>query len=141
MRIKQQLKSIIPFLCITLYIATIRTFQTMKSKKELKDAYKQMKFPMGVFQIRNLTSNKVLIDNSTDMLSKWNRHQMELKFGSHKNQTLQKDWKETGDDNFVFEVLSELKPDDEKITNYPKELKSLQEMVIDELKIPEGLRY
>lgn len=112
----------------------------MKTKKELKDEYKQMKFPMGVFQIRNLTNNKVLIDNSSDMLSKWNRHQMELKFGSHKNQFLQKDWNESGADNFVFEVLSELKPDD-KITNYPKELQSLQEMVLDEMKIPTEHRY
>jgi hypothetical protein len=113
----------------------------MKSKKELKDEYKQMKFPMGVFQIRNLSNNKVLIDNSTDMLSKWNRHQMELRFGSHKSRELQNDWNESGADNFVFEVLSELKSDDENITNYPKELKSLQEMVIDQLNLPEGSRY
>ncbi|MBN2614892.1 MAG: GIY-YIG nuclease family protein [Bacteroidales bacterium] len=112
----------------------------MKTKKELKNKYKQMKFPMGVFQIRNLSNDKVLIDNSTDMVSKWNRHQMELKFGSHKNQDLQKDWNNTGTDNFVFEVLSELKPD-EKIISYPKELKSLQERVIEEINIEKELRY
>jgi len=107
----------------------------MKTKKELKEEYKQMKFPMGVFQIKNISNNKVLIDNSIDMMSKWNRHQMELKFGTHRNKTLQKDWNENGEDNFVFEVLSELKSKDEENISYKKELKTLQEIVIEELSI------
>ena len=107
----------------------------MKTKKELKDAYKQMKFPTGVFQIKNIRNSKVLIDNSVDMESKWRRHKMELKFGNHRNKALQKDWNEFGEDDFVFEVLSELKQDEEDNTNYNRELKSLQEMVIAELQI------
>ncbi|WP_298285069.1 hypothetical protein [uncultured Lutibacter sp.] len=49
-----------------------------------------MKPPMGVFQIKNLNTNKVLIDSSIDMVFKWNRHKMELKFGNHRNKKLQK---------------------------------------------------
>ncbi|MFD0761644.1 hypothetical protein ACFQZW_06080 [Lutibacter aestuarii] len=49
-----------------------------------------MKPPMGVFQIKNLNTNKVLIDSSIDMVFKWNRHKMELKFGTHRNKKLQK---------------------------------------------------
>ena len=113
----------------------------MKTKKELKEAYKQMKFPMGVFQIRNLTNNKILIDNSVDMLSKWNRHKMELNFGGHRNLALQKDWSEKGEDNFVFEVLSELKSKDEENVNYNKELKTLQQMVIEEMNISDERIY
>jgi len=113
----------------------------MKTKKELKEEYKQMKFPMGVFQIKNTSNNKVFIDNSIDMSSKWNRHKTELKFGSHKNKNLQKDWKEYGEDNFVFEVLSELKPDETIQTNYNKELQELQQMVIEELNINPDLMY
>ncbi|MDX1829814.1 MAG: GIY-YIG nuclease family protein [Lutibacter sp.] len=94
-----------------------------------------MKTPMGVFQIKNISNNKVLIDNSIDMVSKWNRHKMELKFGNHRNNNLQKDWNEYGADNFVFEVLSELKKKDEENINYQKELKILQEFVIEELNI------
>ena len=107
----------------------------MKTKKELKNEYKQMKFPMGVFQIRNLTNNKVMIDNSVDMLSKWNRHKLELNFGSHRNVSLQKEWRETGEDNFVFEVLSELNIKDGEVVNYNKELRELQKMVLEELNI------
>ena len=113
----------------------------MKTNKELKNQYKQQKSPMGVFQIKNKVNNKVLVDSSTDMLSKWNRHKAELKFGNHRNRSLQKDWKEYGEENFVFEVLSELKHNNEGNVNYKAELKVLEEMVIEESDIKEDLVY
>jgi len=113
----------------------------MKTRKEIKEEYKQMKFAMGVFQVKNISNDKILIDNSADMISKWNRHKTELRFGNHRNRELQNDWNEKGEDNFVFEILSELKHDDKKEINYPKELKLLQQMVIDEMNIPEKLMY
>ncbi len=81
----------------------------MKTKKELKNEYKQMKSPMGVFRIRNIVNGKILIDSSTNMNSKWNRHKTELRFGTHRNSELQKDWKQFGEENFIFEIVSELK--------------------------------
>lgn len=113
----------------------------MKTRKEIKEEYKQMKFSMGVFQVKNISNNKVLIDNSVDMASKWNRHKTELRFGNHKSRGLQNDWDEKGEDNFVFEILSELKQDDKKKVDYSKELKLLQQMIIDEMNISEELRY
>ena len=107
----------------------------MKTKKELKEEYKQLKIPMGVFQIKNIKNNKVLIDYSIDMESKWNRHKMELKFGNHRNRNFQKDWNEYGEENFVFDVLSELIKSGEENINYNKELKTLQDMVIEELNV------
>jgi len=107
----------------------------MKTKKELKEEYKQTKFPMGVFQIKNIRNDKVFIDNSIDMESKWNRHKMELKFGNHRSRNFQKDWNEYGEKSFVFEVLSELKENEEENINYVNELKTLQDMVIEELNI------
>lgn len=91
-----------------------------------------MKFPMGVFQIRNISNNKYLIDHSVDMESKWNRHRMELKFGNHRNKNLQSDWNKYGEANFVFEVLSELRDNENSDINYKKELKILHELVIEE---------
>lgn len=107
----------------------------MKTKKELKEAYKQMEFPMGVFQIKCTVNEKSLVDNSTDIESKWNRHKMELKFGNHRNKELQNDWNQYGEDKFVFEVLSELKRSEEENVNYNKELNTLQHIVIEEMKI------
>ena len=113
----------------------------MKNNKELKNEYKQKKYPMGVFQIKNIFNNKVMIDSSVDMMSKWNRHKAELKFGSHRNKTLQKDWNEYGEDKFVFEILSELKHKNDENVNYQEELIVLEEMVIDEINIKEDLIY
>ncbi len=108
----------------------------MKTKKELKELYKQMEFPMGVFQVKCTMNEKCLIDNAVDMESKWNRYKMELKFGNHRNKDLQNDWNQYGEDKFVFEVLSELKKSEtEENVNYNKELKALQDMLLDELKI------
>ncbi len=107
----------------------------MKTKKELKKEYKEMKFPMGVFQIKNICNDKILIDHSIDMESKWNRHIMELKFGNHRNKDFQNDWNKYGEENFVFEVLSELKESNKKNINHDKELKTLQNLIIDEFNI------
>ncbi len=107
----------------------------MKTKKELKDQYKQMEFPMGVFQVKCTVNEKVLVDNSVDMESRWNRHRMELKFGNHKNKDLQNDWNNYGEDKFVVEVLSVLKKSEEENVNYNKELKTLQNLIIEERKI------
>ncbi|MBO0343576.1 MAG: GIY-YIG nuclease family protein [Bacteroidota bacterium] len=105
----------------------------MKTRKELKDQYKQMKFPMGVFQIKNISNNRVFIDNSLDMESKWNRHKMELKFGNHRNKDLQTDWNMYGEENFTFEVLSELKIEEGVKINCNSELNTLQDIVVLEL--------
>ena len=113
----------------------------MKNKKELKQAYKQHKPVMGVFQIKNTVNNKVLIEGSTNIASKWNRHQTELKFGSHRNKELQKDWNEMEATSFTFEILSELAYKEDVAVNYVEEVKVLQAMVLEELKLPKTQLY
>ena len=112
-----------------------------KTKKELKDAYKRQKPQAGVFQVQNKTNGRVLIEGATNMPSKWNRHRAELRFGSHRNQQLQKDWNEAGEDNFVYSVLSELKIKEGEAVNLNEEVKLLKEMVEDEIEIHPDLRY
>jgi len=108
----------------------------MKNRKELKEEYKKMKSQMGVFQIKNRINNRILVDHSTDMPAKWNRHKSELNFGSHQNKLLLKDWIEFGEINFEYEVLAELKENDQEGVNYRKELKLLQKMVEEEMESP-----
>ena len=86
----------------------------MKTRKELKEAYKQKKPVAGVFQIKNDENGKVLIEASTNIPSKWNRHRTELKFGSHRNKQLQQDWNDLGEENFTFSILSELELSEEE---------------------------
>ncbi len=113
----------------------------MKTRKELVQAYKEIKQVVGVFQVRNTLSGKTLIEVSTDVHSKINRHKRELNFGSHRNSSLQKDWKSLGADSFKFELLSELSIKENEEINVSKELKVLKELVIESLDIPGDKRY
>lgn len=106
----------------------------MKTKKELKDDYKQMKFVIGVFQITNTVNNKIYIEGSTNVTARWNRYITQLNFGSHPILDLQKDWKEFGEEKFSFEILSEIKQDDADEKDYAKEVKDLEELYAEELK-------
>ncbi len=105
----------------------------MKTRKELKEEYKQKKYKMGIFQIKNTINGKIFIGSSMDLNAIWNRHKMELKLGSHRNKVLQNDWKKYGEENFTYGIITELKQDDKKETNYKKELKELEELYIKEL--------
>lgn len=105
----------------------------MRSRKEIKESYKEMKFQIGVYQIRNISNNKIIIGSSTNLAAIWNRQKFQLNYGSHPNSILQKEWNEYGQENFVFEILSEIKQDDEKPMNYQKEIKSLEAMFVQEL--------
>ncbi len=103
------------------------------NRKELKDAYKQQKFKMGVFQIRNAVNQKILVESSINLDAIWNRYRFALNMGGHPNTDLQKEWKEFGEDNFAFEVLAEVKEQEDKVVDYKQEAKTLGEMFIEEL--------
>jgi hypothetical protein len=95
-------------------------------KKELKREYKLNHRPMGVYQIRNVVNEKVLIGSSLNLPGIFNRHKCQLKMGNHQNGALQAEWNEFGGESFAFEILDEITP---------KEGRDFQE----ELAILEGL--
>lgn len=103
------------------------------NRKELKEAYKERKFKMGVYQIRNTVNGKIFVDGSTNLESIWKRYRFELSMGGHKNAALQQDWKTFGEENFVFEVLSEIAEQEDQTPDYNKEVKLLKEMYLEEL--------
>jgi hypothetical protein len=105
----------------------------MTSKKELKDAYKLIKFKIGVFQVRNTVNNKIFIDSSVNIDAIFNRFRLQLNFGSHPNSLLQNEWKQYGEEQFKFEILAEIKQSETEEKNYALEAKQLAEMYIDEL--------
>lgn len=106
----------------------------MKTQRELKEEYKQKKFKIGVFQIRNAVNGKIYVGSSLNLDAIWNRNRMELNFDGHRNKALQNEWKEFGEDNFRFEILSEIEQKDGDSTNYAKEVRELEKLFIDELK-------
>ena len=105
----------------------------MKVNKDLKEEYKIKKFKIGVFQIRNTVNEKIFVDGSVNLDAIWNRHRMELNFGNHRNEDMQKEWSAFGADHFRFEIISEIDQSDNSKTDYTKEVKQLTEMFIDEL--------
>ncbi|NLK72814.1 MAG: GIY-YIG nuclease family protein [Clostridiales bacterium] len=104
----------------------------MDIKKELKQKYKELKTPMGVLMIKNTVTGKVFLDTSTDVQSTINKHKFQLKWGGHPVKSLQKEWKEYGEDAFEFDVLEYLEyaKDDENV-NYKEELEVLKELWLD----------
>lgn len=109
----------------------------MKTRKELKEDYKQHSAPMGIFQIKNLVNNKIFIGSSNNLNAIWNRQKMQLKTGAHPNRELQADWRAFGEDNFSYEIIAALEKDDDKKLDYSRELKALEELYLEEL-IPYG---
>ncbi len=106
----------------------------MATKKELKQRYKEMKTPMGLIMIRNKINGKTFLEASTDTKSLINRYKFELQMGGHKIKSLQREWKEYGEDSFEFRVLEELEyeeGDDKK--DYTEELEIMKYIWMERL--------
>ncbi len=105
----------------------------MKTRKELINEYKQTKFRMGVFAIRNISNGKIFIGSAPNLDLIWNSQKFKLELGGHSNEALQQDWKIYGGDNFTFEILHELTQSDDPSTNARAELKTLEELALEEI--------
>src|SRR5262245_42156024 len=110
-----------------------------KTKKELIKEYKQNPPPMGVYQIRNLANEKILVGTSQNLSGIFDREKFQLKLGGHPNKKLQADWNEFGSDNFAFEILDELKPTENPGYDYREDLAFLEEIWLEKLQ-PYGER-
>lgn len=106
----------------------------MDSKqKALKKEYQQGHTPMGVFQIRNLSNEKVFVGSALNLPGIFNRHKFELQMGGHKNRALQADWNALGADQFAFEILDELSPVSDPAHDYRTDLLFLEDMWLEKL--------
>lgn len=105
----------------------------MKTRHELREEYKQIKYKMGVFQIKNISNGKIFISSSLDLKAIWHSQRLQLETGTHVNSDLQKDWNEFGPENFSYEILEEIQEKDDKPLDYRKEIKALEQIVIEDL--------
>lgn len=60
---------------------------------------------VGIYQIRNITNNKVYVGSSKNMANRRSTHRFNLRRGTHHSTKLQKAWDEFGERNFIFETL------------------------------------
>jgi hypothetical protein len=98
-------------------------------KKELKREYKLNHRPMGVYQLRNVVNEKVLIGAALDLPGILNRHKFQLKMGNHSNAALQAEWNEFGGENFAFEILDEITPKEGR--DHREELAFLEDLWLE----------
>lgn len=103
----------------------------MKTRKEIKIEFKEQKFELGVFEIRNKIDNKIFIDSGNNIPAKFNRHKFQLNAGLHPNKEMQTDWNKYGEINFEFNVIEEIEQKDE-IKDYSKKLKELVKKYLTE---------
>lgn len=79
-----------------------------KSKrKELQEAYKEMKTYMGVIRITNTMRGKTYVGGYPNLKNKWSTIQAQLEMGQFMNLELQKDWNAQGGAGFEYEVLEQ----------------------------------
>ena len=114
----------------------------MKTKAELIQEYKSRKPIAGVYQIKNLISGKMLIEASSDMPAKMNRHRAELKFGSHRNKVLQQDWNTAGEENFDISIISQVpfKEGDNQLY-LERDAKMMLDLLEEKLGLGDEMRY
>jgi hypothetical protein len=84
----------------------------MKTRKELKQDYRNLKPPMGVFVIRNLTNGRFLLHASLNLTGGMNRLKVEITPSTAPNVELLRDWKTMGPEAFEIRVLDVLEPRD-----------------------------
>lgn len=87
----------------------------------------------GVFQVKNTANGKVLLGSSLNLDGPLNSHRFMLTIGSHRNESLQKDWNTYGAAKFVFEVLEVVKVKDDPHFSIEDELTLLEEIWIEKL--------
>lgn len=106
----------------------------MGTKKENRNAYKQMKFRIGIFQIKNRKTNKKYLSTSQDLERAYNGDRFKLNNGLHQNKELQSDWNKLGSEEFEFSIVDELNVDDTATeTKINSDLKEFLEMYKSEL--------
>jgi hypothetical protein len=104
------------------------------NKKEAIREYKMSHRPMGVFQIRNKSNDKVFIDSSNNIPGKINRHKFALNAGQHASKSLQADWHEFGESAFEFETIEPLEPRDDPQYDYKSDLETLEELWLEKIR-------
>ena len=105
-------------------------------RKSLIRAYKETRRPMGVYRIHNTRDDRSLVGRSVDLPAILNRERVALRFGSHPNAALQRDWATLGPDAFVFEVLDTLTaPEGQPDYDPTEDLRVLEEMWVERLQV------
>lgn len=65
----------------------------------------------GVYAIEHIQRRTVYIGSTSHIVGRWSNHRYNLRRNKHPNRVLQTDWKNEGEQAFVFILLEECTPD------------------------------
>jgi hypothetical protein len=105
----------------------------MNDRKDLIRAYKETVQPAGIYVVRNTADGRILLGASRNLPAGLNSQRAQLRFGSHRNHSLQADWNRLGEDAFTIEVLEELKPAEGSREVRPEDLDALLALHLTDL--------
>lgn len=80
-------------------------------KKEIAREYKERKNLKGIYAVRCTATGSVWVDSTPNLDTSQNKVWFFLRLGTHPNKKLQAEWKEHGEDSFVYEVLEQFEDD------------------------------
>ena len=63
----------------------------------------------GIYQIRNCITNKIYVGSTNNVRKRWNEHELLLGKNVHANRHLQSAYNKYCSENFIFEILEEVK--------------------------------
>ena len=110
------------------------TMKDNKAKKDLIAQYKEREVIGGIYTIRNRLNDKLLLGVATDLQGSKNRFEFSQMTGSCIDLKLKSDWNKTGSEQFVFEVLEELKKGETQTEKeFKADLECLKELWLDKL--------
>lgn len=103
-------------------------------RKELQVQYKEREIIGGIYSIKNGLNNRILLAGTTDLRGSKNRFEFSQKTGSCVDMKLQDDWNKQGGEQFVLEVLEELKKGEtQTAAEFKADIDMLKEMWIENL--------
>lgn len=108
-------------------------------RKELAYDYAHSHRPMGVYRIVNMKNDKSLVGSSLNLEGVWNKHKFMLEIQNHDNKQLQADWVQYGEAAFRFEILEQIKPEEDFVSSvseaakYKKQLPELESKWMEQL--------
>lgn len=102
-----------------------------KSKrKELAYQYGHSHRMMGAYRIINIMNDKSFVGCSLNLEGVWNKHKFMLDIDGHTEKELQEDWNKYGEAGFRFEILEQIKPEEDFVQNV-SELAKYRKMLPD----------
>jgi hypothetical protein len=113
----------------------------MTTRKELQDAYRKHRPPMGVFVLRNVKNGRFQVHASTNLPARMNRLRVEITPATNPNRALLDDWLAMGWDAFEVRVLDVLEPRDDPGWDPAEDLEELARMWRERLAAEGGTPY